>query len=388
MVLAGYTYYHFSGLKKLADTGTQAKEYYQQTKQTIQEKAPKSANEALNFLRSTAKSYAGLVPGASGVIDHTFDTLDSLRESHGDEVNKVVNETYDEIQKVVKSSKNGADLETGLKIFAVLKKASGQLQEIGQKAGVHAYGALEDKYPQLASTLGSGYSQLKQLADQAGPEATKVLDETKEQIKKIFSKGLSPEAFSEASELIQSKTGKIQELASQASQKGWDKALEKSSPYLDKLPEIKQLLSDNASKFVAAGAATFQASPVEVTEVFDKVKEVVETKDEKARKKRVEELKEFILAKAKEAEGHASKQLERGWESLQEWIKAVPGGDEALEKLPDVKVFIQLSQERGEDAKKLAKETYHDVFKVLEAKSKKAKELVSKTKEEAKDKSS
>jgi len=258
---------------------------------------------------------------------------------------------------------------------------------VGKKAGVHAFGAVEEKYPYLASTLGSGYSQLKQLADQAGPEAQKIVDETSQQVKKIFSKGLSPEAFSEASKLVQSKSGQIQDIAKQASQGGWDKALEKSSPYLDKLPEIKQLLSDNASKFVAAGAATFQASSTEATEVLDKVKEVAETKDEKVRMQKTGELKDFILAKAKEAEGRASKQLEQGWESLQEWIKVVPGGDEALGRLPDVKVFIQLSQERGDDAKKLAKETYDDIFKVLEEKSSKAKELVSKTKEETKDKS-
>ena len=86
-------------------------------------------------------------------------------------------------------------------------------------------------------------------------------------------------------------------------------------------------------------------------------------------------LKDFVSRKAREAEEHGSKELERGWQSLQEWIRTMPGGDEALERLPDVKVFVQVSREKSDEAKKLAKETYEDVLRVLEEKSKKAKRL-------------
>lgn len=130
------------------------------------------------------------------------------------------------------------------------------------------------------------------------------------------------------------------------------------------------------------------ASSEEATEVFDKVKEVGEEKDESKRKQKIKDLKDFILRRANEAEERGSQKIERGWESLQEWVKMVPGGSEAMEKVPDMKVFVQLSQKKSEEAKSLAKETYEEVFKVLEEKAKKARGIVEETKDEAKEKTS
>ena len=60
---------------------------------------------------------------------------------------------------------------------------------------------------------------------------------------------------------------------------------------------------------------------------------------------------------------------------------------EALEKLPDLGKFAELSQKRGEDAKNLAKETYDEIFKVLHDKARKAKNIVEDTEGNKKDKS-
>lgn len=116
------------------------------------------------------------------------------------------------------------------------------------------------------------------------------------------------------------------------------------------------------------------------------MKEVGEEKDEGKRKKKLEDLKKFIVSKAEAAQESGGKSVEKGWESLQEWLKTVPGGSEALEKVPDVKVFVELSQRKGDEAKKLAKETYDEVFRVLEEKAKKARGIVEEGKEEGKDK--
>lgn len=59
-------------------------------------------------------------------------------------------------------------------------------------------------------------------------------------------------------------------------------------------------------------------------------------------------------------------------------------GSQALDKLPDLKSFAELSQKRGDDAKKLAKETYDEIFKVLQDKAQKAKKIAEETKEEGK----
>lgn len=57
-----------------------------------------------------------------------------------------------------------------------------------------------------------------------------------------------------------------------------------------------------------------------------------------------------------------------------------------LEKAPNARAFIDLSKDKGEEATKLAKETWEEIFKVLEDKGKKARELAQSTKEEGKKK--
>lgn len=55
-----------------------------------------------------------------------------------------------------------------------------------------------------------------------------------------------------------------------------------------------------------------------------------------------------------------------------------------LKKVPNAKALVELSSEKGEDAKKLARETWEDILKVLEEKGKKAQELGKEAKEEVK----
>lgn len=154
------------------------------------------------------------------------------------------------------------------------------------------------------------------------------------------------------------------------------------------MPEVKQALTDNADKFVAAGVATFAHGSSGTQEVFDQIKKVAQGDAKDLNKDKVNELRTFVLKKVEEAEGQGSERLERGWESLQEWIRTMPGGAEALQKVPDLKVLVKVSQEKSEDAQKLAKETYQDLLKVLQEKGKKAKDLTQDVKEDTKKKSS
>lgn len=183
LVFLGYSYYHFSGAKKAVDAGKATKAYFEQTAQSIKEKASKSPNEVINFLRSVSKTYLGVIPGASSYVDTTFDTLDELQETHGDEVNKILTETFNDVQAIVKDSKS-TELEKAKKLWDVLGKRVIQLQELSKKAGVDAFAKLEEKHPQMAKTLGSGYRNLKELADRSGPEAKKLYDETSQQVRK------------------------------------------------------------------------------------------------------------------------------------------------------------------------------------------------------------
>ncbi|EPQ57462.1 hypothetical protein GLOTRDRAFT_38540 [Gloeophyllum trabeum ATCC 11539] len=378
----GYAWYHFSGLKTIVDTSKSAKAYLQQAHATVQEKA-KNPNEALAYLRQTAKTYVGLIPGLSSYVDSTFDAFDALAEKHGDEVNAIARKGYDEIQAIVGESGGKADLQTATKIMNVLQARAGELQELARRVGGDAGEQLFERYPQLREKLGGGYEQLRELVEKQGPEAKRIFDDTKKQVMQILSKGMSPEAMSQAQELVQSKVAEVRKLAESSAKQAWDSGLNQAQPYLDQLPEIRQMLEENAGKFIAAGAAALPSGGGVAKEVFDRIREVAESKGGK-QKEKVEELKRFVQEKAREAEERGKGGMSNGWESLVAFIRTVPGGQE---KTPNAKEFLKLSQERGDDAKQLAKETYEEILRVLEEKGKEAKKLAEETKDEAKKRS-
>ncbi|KAI0690194.1 hypothetical protein C8T65DRAFT_672032 [Cerioporus squamosus] len=333
VLLGGYMYYYFSGAKKAVDASRTASQYYQETKAAIASKAPKSPNEALDYLRDVARSYLVIIPGRA-------------RTSHGDDVNRIVSDGL-----------GNMDAGTAMKILDVLRRRSAELEELGKKAGKDAFGSLSEKYPQVSEKLGGGYEEFRRLAESKGPRRRSFEDVD------------------------------LRKFAQSSSQEAWDRALKEATPYLDKVPELKQVLNDNRDKFIAAGAATLTGGSSSYQEIFAKIKDAAQG-DLAKNKDKVNELRKFVEEKAREAEAQGSKQLERGWESLQDWIRTMPGGDNALKRMPDVKVFVKVSQERSEDAKKLAKETYEAVLQVLEEKGKKAQQLSEEVKEDTKKKSS
>ena len=99
-----YAWYHFSGTKKAVDASRTAAAYYQQTKDAIVANAPKDPNEALDALRRTAHSYLVVVPGARPHVDAAFDTLDGLRATHGEDVNRILSDGYEEVHKIVRDA--------------------------------------------------------------------------------------------------------------------------------------------------------------------------------------------------------------------------------------------------------------------------------------------
>jgi uncharacterized protein YicC (UPF0701 family) len=82
---------------------------------------------ALGFLRSTAKSYAGAIPGAAGGIDFAFDRLEEAAETHGEEVKQIIHDTYSEVQTQLKDLKGKDPSEAVLK---VINDAVGKLNQL------------------------------------------------------------------------------------------------------------------------------------------------------------------------------------------------------------------------------------------------------------------
>ncbi|KDQ57699.1 hypothetical protein JAAARDRAFT_207184 [Jaapia argillacea MUCL 33604] len=376
VLTGGYVWYRSSGLNRLAEAAKTTQTYLDQAQQVVVEKA-KNPSEALSYLRNVSKSYLGLVPGLAPYIDSTFDSFDELAEKHGDEVNAIARRGYDEIQAIVKERGKKADLETATKVMGVIQRQSRELQELAKKAGQDVFEPILEKHPEIKEKLGGGYQQLRDLAEKQGPEAQRIYDDTKKQVMEIFSKGFSQDAVSQASSLIQSKTSEVRKLGESSAQDAWKKAMDQARPYLEKLPEVRQQLEDNSGKLVSAAVAFSGGSSTQ--EIFEKVKSVAEAKGG-VQKEKVDELKKFIMSKVDEAEERGSAGMEKGWQALETFIKTVPGGNEMLEKTPDVQVLIKLSQERGEEAKQLAQETYRDLLKVLEDKAQKAKRLAESTK--------
>lgn len=177
-----YSYYHFSGAKKAVDSARSAHQYFTQAKQSIKENAPKNPNEVIEFLRKTAHSQLGFIPGATSYVDAALDSIDELNETHGEEVNKILSDMYNEIQGIIQDDKSGADMQTGLKVVDIVRRRMGELNGIAKKAGKDAWGKFEEKNPQIAQVLGTRYYELKELAESSGPEAKKVFDDTANQV--------------------------------------------------------------------------------------------------------------------------------------------------------------------------------------------------------------
>ncbi len=107
-LLGGYGYYKYSGASTFVNAAHQAKSKFEAAFKKTTEQAPEP-NEALQWLRQTATTYAGFVPGAKGYVNSAFDDLDAIQKKHGDEVNKIVNNAYNELKE---TSKKGATLDT------------------------------------------------------------------------------------------------------------------------------------------------------------------------------------------------------------------------------------------------------------------------------------
>lgn len=61
---------------------------------------------------------------------------------------------------------------------------------------------------------------------------------------------------------------------------------------------------------------------------------------------------------------------------------------QALSQIPDLSSLIKIAQEDGDDAKKLAKETYDEILKVLKSKAEAAKKIADGAKKDVQKESS
>ncbi|CZS93370.1 hypothetical protein WAI453_000973 [Rhynchosporium graminicola] len=344
--LAGYGYYYFSGAKTVVNAASASKAQFQKLTQGISDAAPEP-NEALKWLRNTTQQYATFIPGAKPYVDSAFNDLDKVQAKHGKEVDQIVNKTYTDLKAATKS---GMSMDTAVKAWNILENAMAQLGELAKDSA----GEIIDEHPELKEKFGGSLDQLKGMADSYGPEAKKELDQTYQSIKDVIKGGVSVETFNKVKKLIEEKTEKVKAMGDEA----WRKGLEQAKPYLDKNPEVKKLVEENADALKQGN----------VSEIFAKVKDAVSSGN-------LDSLQDYV----KQA-GEKAKNTGFG-KNIEQYAKMIPGGNEILPKLMKLQ---EVARTRGDDAERILKEAFKDVQDVLTKKTDELEKLAESAKNDAK----
>ena len=291
-----------------------------------------------------------MIPGASGYVDSAFNDLDAVRSKHGKEVDSIIKEAYGELKDI---SQEGMSVTAATKAWGILQK---HLKRISDLAGDAASDIISN-HPALKEKVGGNLDQLKQIGDRYGPEAKKQVDETWDQIQEIVKSGVSASTIPKVQSLLQEKVQKIQELGG----KVFDQGMEKAKPYLDKSPEVKELLEENKEKLKKNG---------NVQELYERVKDAVQSG-------KIDTLKQYVQNTVKKV-GQGSGGNDGG---LEKYLNMMPSGGEIIPKLTQLQ---KIAQEHGEEAEKLVTDTFKEIQEVLQKKVGEAEELAQKAKKNAK----
>jgi gas vesicle protein len=349
-----YTVYSFTPSGRLSSslnkTAKDAAQKYQEAAKKFQQSTP-DAGQTVNYIKEFAYSYVTWIPGGRQFVDAAFKDVETVQKNHKDEADKILNDAYKQLQSV---SKQGLTMAAATQAFEVLADISKKLAEL---AG-DALEDIVDNHPQVKERLGGSIDQLKQLGQQYGPEAKKVVDGTWKEMKDIFGQGFGPESVNKARKLVEQKVEELKKFADEA----WQKGLEQAKPILDKNPKVKELIEKNADALKQGNAK----------ELFDRAKEAVETNN-------IGNLEEYVNGALKKAKTEGSKYAESF--GLEKYFDLIPEGSDVWEKIKQLK---QVADKHSKEGQQLLEETKEEVKRVLEDKSKKAQDIAEKAKKEAK----
>lgn len=288
-------------------------------------------NEAISYLRSVAKSYAVFVPGAAATIDSTFDSIEELHNSHKDEVDAIISGAYKDIKKITNERKS-MDMDSVLAILGVLQKRAGELGTVASQLSSDAISPILEKHPKLRDSIGGSWDELKFLADRHGPEVKKLYDSTTAKITEtVSSQGVTAASIASIVQIVREKSNEAKKLAEKGAKDAWDRASKQAAPALEKMPDVKKVLDENATTLMSVGGGGLAAmGGSNVKEIWDRIRQVADKKggiDEKS----IDELKKFILDKVEAAKkggkGGAQDLMDKfngdGFESI---VKMIPGG--------------------------------------------------------------
>jgi hypothetical protein len=203
-------------------------------------------------------------------------------------------------------------------------------------------------------------NQLKQMGEEYGPEAKKMVDETWDQISDILKGGFSAQNADKVRKLIEEKSQQLRKFGEQA----WQKGLEQAQPYLDKSPKVKELIMNNQDLLKNGNA----------TALFKQVKEAAESGDAG----KLEDYVKKAVEKAKSTGSQASSSL-MGSGSGMAGLGQLLGGssqEASTEIREHIELLSELVNNHSSEGKKLIEETRNDLKRLLEDKAKKAQGIV------------
>ena len=343
--LLGYMWYSFSGAKTAVNSMHTTKSYIDNAFKKTTEKAPEPS-QAVQWLKETVQSYTKMIPGASKYVDQAFQDIEKVQEKHGDEVNKIINDTYGQLKD---TTKTGFNMEAVMQTWDILQDC---FKRIGKLAGSAGQDII-DNHPQIKEQFGGQFQQLQQMGEQYGPEAKKQVEDTWGQVSDILAGGIGFSQIQKIKDLVQEKQQQIQQYGDQA----WQKGLEQAKPLLDKQPQLKQLFEENKSKLLKG----------DLGQLWQMVQEATQSGN-------TDDLQKFVQEQVKKASGGAGGGMEQ-------FLHMIPGGSEIAPKLQQLQ---ELSDKHGQEAEKLVKSAIEDIKNLLSQKVEEGQKLKEKPQDDAK----
>lgn len=349
-----YGVYYFSPTGKIARSVNKASKEtnkkYNEAAKKLQQNTP-DADTTVNYIKDFCYSYVTWIPGGRQYIDTAFDDLEKVRKNNKEDADRIVQDAYKHFQEI---SKAGLSMESLRRMYDALADLAAKLADLS----TDALGDVLDNHPQLKDKFGGSIDQLKQMGDQYGPEVKKQVNETWKQVRDIAAGGLTASNLDKARKLVEDKVKEVQKLGDEA----WKKGLEQAKPYLDKNPQVKELVEKNADALKNGNTK----------ELFERAKKAVESGKTGDLEGYVNDAVEKFKSKGSQLTGNTG---------LEQYIGQIPNGSEVLSKLQQLK---EVAEKHTDESEKLVKETLEEFKKVLENKSDKAEGILKKAKEESK----
>ncbi|KAF8813665.1 hypothetical protein BYT27DRAFT_7180416 [Phlegmacium glaucopus] len=172
ILAAGYTWYHFSGVKKIVDRIQETKFYLDQARDNLSK--GKLPSQTLGFLREAVKAYLAF-PGSNFVVDKAFDVVDGAVDAHADEANAIIATAYTKIRDLIQQGGDKHVTQRTVQILSLLRDLREQLQpaslELRQRVEKYEVKKRVNEALAAAATLGAAtMEKIPDLYDRFRPQ--------------------------------------------------------------------------------------------------------------------------------------------------------------------------------------------------------------------------